>query len=329
MHPIAKLDHRHVWHPFTQMRDWLKREPIILVEGKGAVLRDARGREYLDANSSIWTNLHGHQHPRINAAIRRQLDHIAHSSALGFANEPASRLAARLVRAANPPLSPSAPPPSPSLQKVFFSDDGSTALEVALKLAYEVARRTTPSNPPRFLSLDGAYHGDTVGAVALGHINLFHKAYSGLLFHTDKVMAPYCYRCPFNRAQPERADARDYRVCRWECIGQVERRFAARDPFSAGGHEVNFADRRVFVDGGEVRLTPREFELLQILARHAGRPVTHMQINAAVRGPAAAADPQFVRVLVGQLRQKLETDPSSPRFVLTDPGFGYRLIAED
>ena len=228
MHPIAKLDHRHVWHPFTQMRDWLKREPIILVEGKGAVLRDARGREYLDANSSIWTNLHGHQHPRINAAIRRQLDHIAHSSALGFANEPASRLAARLVRAANPPLSPSAPPPSPSLQKVFFSDDGSTALEVALKLAYEVARRTTPSNPPRFLSLDGAYHGDTVGAVALGHINLFHKAYSGLLFHTDKVMAPYCYRCPFNRAQPERADARDYRVCRWECIGQVERRFAAR-----------------------------------------------------------------------------------------------------
>ena len=108
-----------------------------------------------------------------------------------------------------------------------------------------------------------------------------------------------------------------------------ERRFAARDQFSAGGLEVNFADRRVFVDRAEVRLTPREFELLQILARHAGRPVTHTQINAAVRGPGASADPQFVRVLVGQLRQKLETDPSSPRFVLTEPGFGYRLIAED
>ena len=86
MHPLANLDHRYVWHPFTQMRDWLKREPIIIVEGKGARLRDAQGREYLDANSSIWTNLHGHNHPRINAAIRRQLRRIAHSSALGLAN---------------------------------------------------------------------------------------------------------------------------------------------------------------------------------------------------------------------------------------------------
>ena len=90
MHPLAKLDHRYLWHPFTQMRDWLKREPIVIVGGKGARLRDAHGREYLDANSSIWTNLHGHNHPRINAAIRRQLGKIAHSSALGLANEPAS-----------------------------------------------------------------------------------------------------------------------------------------------------------------------------------------------------------------------------------------------
>ena len=92
MHPLAKLDLRHLWHPFTQMRDWLRREPVVIVRGRGAVLRDARGRDYLDANSSIWTNLHGHQHPRINAAIRRQLGRIAHSSALGFANEPASLL---------------------------------------------------------------------------------------------------------------------------------------------------------------------------------------------------------------------------------------------
>jgi len=235
MHPLAKLDHRHVWHPFTQMRDWLKQEPIVLAEGQGAVLRDVRGREYLDANSSIWTNLHGHNHPEINAAIRRQLGKLAHSSALGFANEPASLLAARLVKAANPhthrgslktrsgsELSP------PRLSKVFFSDDGSTALEVALKLAYEFTRRTCPSTPPRFLSLEGAYHGDTVGAVALGHIDLFHRAYSGLLFRTDKVMAPYCYRCPFNQAKPERADARDYRVCHWECVRKVARRFENR-----------------------------------------------------------------------------------------------------
>src|SRR5207244_1679632 len=101
MHKLARLDHAHVWHPFTQMRDWLKREPIVIVEGQGAVLRDVHGREYLDANSSIWTNLHGHRQPKINAAITRQLKKIAHSSALGFASEPASLLAAKLVNEAN------------------------------------------------------------------------------------------------------------------------------------------------------------------------------------------------------------------------------------
>ena len=96
---LAQLDHAHVWHPFTQMRDWLKHEPIVITSGKGAVLRDVQGKNYLDANSSIWTNLHGHQHPKINAAITRQLKKISHSSALGFANEPASLLAAELVKA--------------------------------------------------------------------------------------------------------------------------------------------------------------------------------------------------------------------------------------
>src|SRR5260221_3952566 len=95
MHKLAKLDHAHVWHPFTQMRDWLRREPIVIVEGKGAVLRDVYGKEYLDANSSIWTNLHGHQHPKISAAIRWQLYKISHSSALRLADEPANLLAAR------------------------------------------------------------------------------------------------------------------------------------------------------------------------------------------------------------------------------------------
>jgi adenosylmethionine-8-amino-7-oxononanoate aminotransferase len=115
------------------------------------------------------------------------------------------------------------------LNKVFFSDDGSTALEVALKLAYEfTCRARGPRNRPRFLSLAGAYHGDTIGAVALGHIDLFHKAYGGILFKTDKVMAPYCYRCPFNRAKPERADAREYRKCHWECVTKVEQKFSAQ-----------------------------------------------------------------------------------------------------
>ena len=236
MHRLAKLDQRYVWHPFTQMRDWLKEEPLVITRGQGAVLRDARGREYLDGNSSIWTNLHGHNHPAINAAITAQSKRIAHSSALGLANEPASLLAEQLVRVANPSWLRDALSPKdvasrrsknrqPALGKVFFSDDGSTAMEVALKLAYEFARRTGRSKQPRFLSLQGAYHGDTVGAVSLGHIDLFHKAYAGLLFKTDTVMAPYCYRCPFNRARPERADAREYRRCNWECLDKVESKF--------------------------------------------------------------------------------------------------------
>lgn len=226
MKTLAQLDRRYIWHPFTQMRDWMKRPPIVIVAGRGAVLEDAEGREYLDANASIWTNLHGHNHPALNSAIGRQLKKIAHSSALGLANEPASLLAGQLIKAANPPAIASRA--GVRLEKVFFSDDGSTALEVALKLAYEFTRRTRGIRAPRFLTLEGAYHGDTVGAVSLGHIDLFHKAYAGLLFRSDAVMAPYCYRCPFNRARPERADARDYRQCRWECVDKVEQVFRAR-----------------------------------------------------------------------------------------------------
>ena len=234
MNKLAQLDQKFVWHPFTQMRDWLRGEPIVIASGQGAVLRDVRGKEYLDANSSIWINLHGHRHPKINAAITRQLKKIAHSSALGFANEPASLLAEKLAAAANSKLKNQ----NSKLEKVFFSDDGSTALEVALKLAYEFTRRTRGAkSKPKFLSLDGAYHGDTIGAVSLGHIDLFHKAYGGMLFTTDKVMSPYCYRCPFNRAKPEREDARKYRKCNWECVGKVEQKFSAQkkkgNPFAA------------------------------------------------------------------------------------------------
>ena len=242
MHPLAQLDQKFIWHPFTQMRDWLRREPIVITSGQGAVLRDAKGREYLDANASIWTNLHGHRHPKINAAIQRQLQKISHSSALGLANEPAGRLAEKLVnlaagggRRTDPSghhgrkFNPKPAITNPKLTKVFFSDDGSTALEVALKLAYEFTRRTRGTKThPKFLSLDGAYHGDTIGAVSLGHNDLFHKAYSGMRFATDQVMSPYCYRCPFNRAKPERSDARKYRKCNWECVDLVAKKFAAQ-----------------------------------------------------------------------------------------------------
>lgn len=241
LHPVAALDHAHVWHPFTQMRDWLRADPIVLIRGQGTVLEDVRKRRYLDANSSIWTNLHGHRHPRLDAAIKRQLGKVAHTSALGLAGEPSARLAAELVAAAAP-ITPKPDPNATRLTKVFYSDDGSTAIETALKLAYEFTRRARGAKPkPRFLSMDGAYHGDTVGAVSVGQIDLFHKAYGGLLFKADKVTSPYCYRCPFNRAHPERADARTYRRCEWECVRSVEASFerAQRSgkPFAAFVYE--------------------------------------------------------------------------------------------
>jgi adenosylmethionine---8-amino-7-oxononanoate aminotransferase len=203
------------------MRDWRRREPIVIVSGRGAVLRDAHGREYLDANSSIWTNLHGHRHPALNAAITRQLGKIAHSSALGLANEPASLLAAKLAALAG--YAKTRP-----LHWVFFSDDGATAMEAALKMAWQFSFRTGRSPKPKFLSLRSGYHGDTVGAMSLGHLDLFHRAHRGLLFKTDSTPAPYCYRCPFNRARPERADARLYRQCQWECTDVLEHQFAAQ-----------------------------------------------------------------------------------------------------
>lgn len=199
------------------MKDWLREEPIVITRGMGAEVWDSRGRKYLDANSSIWTNLHGHRHPRIDRAIKAQLKKIAHSSALGLANEPATLLAQRLIKAYGREKT--------GVTKVFFSDDGSTAMEVALKLSYEFWRRNGVAQP-RFMSMEGAYHGDTVGAVSLGHIPMFHTAFSGLLFKSESVPAPYCYRCPHNQAKPERADARSYRKCNLECVRGVEEKFA-------------------------------------------------------------------------------------------------------
>ncbi len=224
---LAALDQRYIWHPFTQMRDWLKQNPTVIVSGNGPYLKDAEGKRYLDANSSIWTNLHGHRHPQITQTISKQLKKIAHSSALGLANEPASLLAKKLIQ-----LAPK------SLKKVFYSDDGSTALEVALKMAFQFWKHRN-INRHKFLTLENAYHGDTIGAMSLGGIDAFHGAYQPLLFRTEKVMAPYCYRCPYNRAKPERADARAYRKCNWECISLVEQKLispmkkSTQTPFAA------------------------------------------------------------------------------------------------
>lgn len=173
------LDKAHAWHPFTQHRDWNapEHEPLVLVSGEGALLRDSAGREYLDGNSSIWTNLHGHRHPRIDAAIHAQLDRVAHTSFLGFTNPPAAQLAAELV----------AFWPAETLTRVFFSDDGSTAVEVALKMAVQFWQQTGQPHRTRFVAFSGAYHGDTMGASSLGGIVAFHGKFSAWQFPAEHV----------------------------------------------------------------------------------------------------------------------------------------------
>jgi adenosylmethionine-8-amino-7-oxononanoate aminotransferase len=161
---LIAADKRFVWHPFTDMREWCaaEHEPLILVEGQGATLRDSRGREYIDGNSAIWTNIHGHNHPHINAAIRRQLDRVAHTSFLGFSNPAAIELAQAIVDLF----------PNNSLSRVFFSDDGSTGIEVALRIADQYWR-LRHSRRHHFIAFQNGYHGDTAGAASLGAAAMF------------------------------------------------------------------------------------------------------------------------------------------------------------
>ena len=215
----AEFDKRHVWHPFTQMREWNAGEPLVITEAEGAVLRDAEGREYLDGNSSIWTNLHGHRRPEIDEAIREQLGRVAHTSFLGLTNDVAPQFAHEL-------LSAFLQSDEPEGWRVFFSDDGSTAVEAGLKMIHQARQQRGEKERRVFVSLSSGYHGDTVGAMSVGHSALFHGTYRGLMFESREVMSPACYRCPFNRAAPERGrDARTTRQCEWECVGEVRKAF--------------------------------------------------------------------------------------------------------
>lgn len=176
---LPQSDKAHLWHPFTQMRDWCdpSHQPLVLVEGRGSTLIDAQGREYLDGNSSIWTNIHGHSHPHIVRAIQTQAAKLAHSSFLGLTNEPAIRLAEKLV-ALFPPE---------TLTRVFYSDDGSTAIEVALKMAVQFHQLTGHPERSRFAAFDHAYHGDTSGAASLGGIAAFQDRFASISFPVVRV----------------------------------------------------------------------------------------------------------------------------------------------
>ena len=176
---LTEAEKRHIWHPFTQMQDWETEEPLFIESGEGVRVRDLQGREYYDANSSLWLTVHGHRHPKIDQAIREQLDRIAHSTMLGLTHRPAAELAERLVRIAPDGLS-----------RVFYSDSGSTAVEIALKMAYQYWRHRGEEQRTRFIALSEGYHGDTIGAVSVGGISLFHGIFRKLLFTVDFAPSP-------------------------------------------------------------------------------------------------------------------------------------------
>jgi len=185
---LVHRDLSHVWHPFTQAEEYEAESPhpLVIVEGDGNYLIDSDGNRYIDGISSLWVNVHGHREPRIDAAIKAQLDQIAHTTMLGATHPSAVDLASKLVA-----ITPG------DLNRVFYSDSGSTAVEVALKMAYQYWLEQEGSGTKRtgFLSFSGAYHGDTIGSVSVGGIDIFHEKFSSLLFPVTHSPSGYCYRC--------------------------------------------------------------------------------------------------------------------------------------
>ena len=168
---LRQLDKQYLWHPFTHMRQWLADEPLVITAAEGMYLIDSDGKRYLDGVSSLWCNVHGHRVPEIDAAVRAQLDRIAHSTMLGLANEPAILLAERLIEIA-----------PRGLAKVFYSDAGATATEIAFKLAAQYWYNLGKPEKCEFVGFSAAYHGDTVGAMSIGRTETFHRPYFPLLF---------------------------------------------------------------------------------------------------------------------------------------------------
>ena len=194
---LTALDRAHVWHPFTQMQTWLEPlpgdEPVIIDHASGSWLFDTRGRKYLDAISSLWVNVHGHHRTEIDSAIRLQLERVAHTTLLGLASPPSIELAAELVaRAPRQGLAPA----EHGLTKVFYSDNGSTAVEVALKMAFQHWKQRGKPQKRKFVALAEGYHGDTLGSVSVGGVDLFHEIFKPLLFECLRVPSPYAYRWP-------------------------------------------------------------------------------------------------------------------------------------
>lgn len=209
---LEQWDCEYIWHPFTQMQEYVKSRPLVIERGEGSHLFDIEGNRYLDGVSSLWVTVHGHNKKELNDAIKEQLDKISHSTLLGLANVPSILLGKKLVE-----ITP------PGLNKVFYSDSGSTAVEIALKMAFQHWRQKDGGDfngKTKFISLGEAYHGDTIGSVSVGGMDLFHDIFRPLLFERIHAPAPYCYRCPLGLTRPS---------CGMACVEAVEEIMAKRN----------------------------------------------------------------------------------------------------
>lgn len=191
---LAAADHSYLWHPFTQMQAWLADEPLIIERGEGNYLIDVNGKRYLDGVSSLWCNVHGHRKAKLDQALREQIDRIAHSTMLGLSNTPAIELAEELIG-----IVPA------GLRRVFYSDSGAEAVEVAARMAAQYWQLAGQPDRTLFVTLNESYHGDTVGAASLGYSEPFHRHIRSLLFGTIKTQPPHLFRFQ-QRMAPDAAD---------------------------------------------------------------------------------------------------------------------------
>lgn len=201
---LEEWDKRYLWHPFTQMRDYCNESPLIIERGEDSFLFDIHGNRYLDGVSSLWVNLHGHRREEIDRAIISQVQQVSHSTLLGISNVPAIALAKKMAD-----IAPS------GLSRIFYSDSGSTAVEIALKIAFQYwqQKKSPHKRKHTFISLEYAYHGDTLGSVSVGGIDTFHRIYRPLLHPTFRIPSPYCYRCSLDKRYPS---------CGLDCLNRAE-----------------------------------------------------------------------------------------------------------
>jgi len=203
MNDWLKTDLKYIWHPYTQMKESASLPPILIERAKGIKLYDLEGNFYYDTVSSWWCNVHGHNHPRIKAAIKRQINVLEHVLFAGFTHKPAIKLARQLIALTGN-----------RFKRVFFSDNGSTCVEVALKMSFQYWHNIGQKNKTKFVSLDHGFHGDTIGTMSVSGLDLFNAVFSPLLFASYKIPSPYCYRCPMKKKRS---------TCAFDCVKPLEK----------------------------------------------------------------------------------------------------------